>query len=76
MGPDSLPCLTLVGIVTMSCIIEDSVLDSRQGQDTYLLSMQAGCHTYPTSHPMGTSCSVPGVKQPRREDGRSFVSSA
>jgi hypothetical protein len=51
------------------------VLDSQQGEDTCLLSVQVGCRTYPSSHSVGTSSFVPEVKQPRRDGDQSFVSS-
>jgi hypothetical protein len=51
---------------------EGSEFGSGQGQEFYLLHVvQTGSGIHPTSYPMGTGSSFPGVKRPGREADQS-----
>jgi hypothetical protein len=62
---------------TIYVTIEGSGFESRYGPEFSLLQVvQTGSGVHPTSYPMGTGGSFPGVKRPGREADHSPPSSA
>jgi hypothetical protein len=55
---------------------EESGIDSRRGQETFLHKDQAGSGAHPASYTMGTEAVPPGVKRQGREADHSPPSSA